>query len=361
MLVCLVAYLAVGYALGDSFTAWFERHLMRQQFVDVNGSGLMYAYRALDWDALRGWLRGTAVVAVGMVFTLVAGVGALCWHLGGRRAVERVERVMDDMASRDDARVECYPRAMASVAARVAELRGDAQRRERTYRDEAGRKNDLITYLAHDLKTPLASVVGYLNLLCDTPDMPAEQRAKCLDVTKAKADQLESLIEEFFDVARYSLQKIELQRTAVNLDLMLVQLVEEFDPLFAEHGNTARLAGVGGDVQIQADPERLARVFNNILKNAVAYSYVGSPIGISLERVGDQVYVSFASRGDTIPPGKLELIFEKFYRLDEARSGNTGGAGLGLAIAREIVDLHGGSIEATSADGLTTFTVVLPA
>ena len=90
MLVCLVAYLAVGYALGDSFTAWFERHLMRQQFVDVNGSGLMYAYRALDWDALRGWLRGTAVVAVGMVFTLVAGVGALCWHLGGRRAVERV-------------------------------------------------------------------------------------------------------------------------------------------------------------------------------------------------------------------------------------------------------------------------------
>ena len=140
-----------------------------------------------------------------------------------------------------------------------------------------------------------------------------------------------------------------------------MQLVEEFDPLFAEHGNTARLAGVGGDVQIQADPERLARVFNNILKNAVAYSYVGSPIGISLERVGDQVYVSFASRGDTIPPGKLELIFEKFYRLDEARSGNTGGAGLGLAIAREIVDLHGGSIEATSADGLTTFTVVLPA
>ena len=106
---------------------------------------------------------------------------------------------------------------------------------------------------------------------------------------------------------------------------------------------------------------KLARVFNNILKNAVAYSYAQTAIVIAAQAAEREVVITFSNRGKTIPAQKLESIFEKFFRLDDARATNTGGAGLGLAIAKEIVTLHGGSITAESQNELTTFTVRLPA
>ena len=112
---------------------------------------------------------------------------------------------------------------------------------------------------------------------------------------------------------------------------------------------------------IYGDGEKLARVFNNILKNAVAYSYAGTQIRIWCERTGDSVNIYFQNQGKTIPAHKLDAIFEKFFRLEDARSSNTGGAGLGLAIAREIVNMHGGAITATSQDEVTRFQVTLPA
>ena len=359
MLLSLGAYAFVRFGMDDAFVDWFRGSCMRQEFVNVNGAGLMYGYRVVDWDAVRPLVAGAAcgVVALCCGVTLLAC--AVAYRVAVRRTVVRAEAVMDDLMARHDVRVERYPRMFATIVARMSELKATVRRREQVIQDETDRKNDLVTYLAHDLKTPLASVVGYLSLLCETPDMPLEQRAKCLDITLAKARQLEGLLEEFFDIARYSLQEIELDKTEVDLDLMLVQLTDEFQPLFAEHGNTVALSCEEG-LRVYADAERLARVFNNILKNAVAYSHPGTPVDIGVILNPTTVCVQFTSRGDTIPRQKLDLVFEKFYRLDEARSHRTGGAGLGLAIAKEIVELHGGAITAKSDDGETTFTVVLP-
>ena len=111
---------------------------------------------------------------------------------------------------------------------------------------------------------------------------------------------------------------------------------------------------------VYGDAVKLARVFNNILKNAIAYSYPGTTITIWAEQKERTVDIHFRNKGKTIPSHKLNAIFEKFFRLDEARTTNTGGAGLGLAIAKEIVSLHGGSIAAESENEVTTFTVSLP-
>ncbi|MCM1542539.1 MAG: HAMP domain-containing histidine kinase, partial [Blautia sp.] len=216
-----------------------------------------------------------------------------------------------------------------------------------------------ITYLAHDLKTPLTSVVGYLSLLEEAPDMPGEQKAKYIHITLDKALRLERLINEFFEITRYNLQQIILEKENIDLSFMLMQMTDEFYPILREHGNTVVLKAAD-NLTVYGDSEKLARVFNNILKNAIAYSDAGTEISIWTEENDNTVMIGFRNYGKTIPAQRLDAIFEKFFRLDDARATNTGGAGLGLAIAKEIVTLHGGTISADSRDRVTTFVVKLP-
>ncbi len=238
-------------------------------------------------------------------------------------------------------------------------VRSAIARSKQLLQAETERKNDMIAYLAHDLKTPLTSVVGYLSLLDEASDMPAAQRAKYIHISLEKALRLEKLINEFFEITRYNFSEIVLEKETTDLHYMLVQMSDEFYPVLKEHGNTIKLK-CDENVTIYADAAKLARVFNNILKNAIAYSEAGTPILIQTKQTAHDVCISFQNRGKTIPRQKLERIFEKFFRLDDARTSNTGGAGLGLAIAKEIVTQHGGTISADSENGLTTFYVTLP-
>ena len=221
-----------------------------------------------------------------------------------------------------------------------------------------------ITSLAHDIRTPLTSVIGYLSLLEEAPDMPTEQKAKYVHITLEKANRLEQLINEFFEITKYNIQEIVLEKEEIDLYYMLLQMLEEFYPLLEEKGNRAVLHS-DENVSICGDPAKLARVFNNILKNAVAYSDRNTQIDIFVEEVKtpqqEKMIITFRNQGKTIPKEKLESIFDKFYRLDADRNSHTGGAGLGLAIAKEIVTRHGGRILAESGNGQVTFRVELPA
>ena len=164
--------------------------------------------------------------------------------------------------------------------------------------------------------------------------MPMEQKAKYVHITLEKANRLERLINEFFEITRYNIQQIVLEKEKIDLYYMLLQMMEEFYPLLSQKGNQVELHG-DENVTVFGDPIKLARVFNNILKNAVAYSYDNTKIHIFLEEITPrQVVIKFQNQGRTIPKEKLSSIFEKFYRMDEARTSNTGGAGLGLAIAK---------------------------
>lgn len=237
--------------------------------------------------------------------------------------------------------------------------------RERALRDAAAakeaeqRKNDLIVYLAHDLKTPLTSVIGYLSLMRDEPQISQELRDKYTGVALKKAERLEELINEFFDITRFNLSTISLEKERIDLTLLLEQSTFEFKPALQEKGLTWKL-DLQPEVQIYADGEKLSRVFDNLFRNAVNYSYPDSEIWVSLERTEGGVRVQVKNHGKTIAPEKLERIFEQFFRLDSSRASATGGAGLGLAIAKEIVEKHGGRIKAESAAEEICFTVELP-
>lgn len=221
------------------------------------------------------------------------------------------------------------------------------------------RKNDLVIYLAHDIRTPLTSVIGYLNLLEEAPDMPEDQKANYVHITLEKAYRLEKMINEFFEITRYNLQQMTLIKETIDLYYMLVQLSDELSSLLAAYGNTTVLKA-DENLTIYGDPDKLARVFNNVLKNAAAYSYSNTEIIISAVKNEGWIIISFQNMGHTIPKEKLTAIFEKFYRLDEARSSNTGGAGMGLAIAKEIIALHGGTIIAESENDINSFIISLP-
>ena len=251
------------------------------------------------------------------------------------------------------------PQELMPIERKLHLVQQTLQNRERATREAEQRKNDMVMYLAHDIKTPLTSVIGYLSLLSEAPEMPAEQRAKYIGITLDKAQRLEQLIDEFFEITRYNFQQQQLTLETINLYYMLVQLTDESYPLLQAHGNTIKLQAPT-ELTVYGDADKLARVFNNILKNAVAYSYPNTPICITAKIEEQNLEINFMNQGQTIRPQKLQSIFEKFFRLDSARASNTGGAGLGLAIAQEIAHLHGGEITATSADEITCFSVRLP-
>lgn len=250
--------------------------------------------------------------------------------------------------------------AMKNVQDELNLVREQALHNAMAAKEAEQRKNDLVVYLAHDLKTPLTSVIGYLTLLRDEPQISQELRAKYTGIALDKAERLETLINEFFDITRFNLTHLTLEPESVNFTRMLEQITFEFNPVLAEK-NLRWNVHLAPNIRIVCDPDKLERVFDNLLRNAINYSYPETEIFVAMEPSGgDHVKLRVENHGKTISPEKLDRIFEQFFRLDTSRSSSTGGAGLGLAIAKELVELHGGTITAASANEQITFIAVLP-
>lgn len=248
---------------------------------------------------------------------------------------------------------------LKSVEDEMNMVRETALLNARHAKEAEQRKNDLIVYLAHDLKTPLTSVIGYLTLMSDEPDLPASSREKYTNIALSKAERLEELINEFFEITRFNLTAMELDMETINLSMMLEQITSEFEPVLREKELKFECE-FEPNVSLLCDPDKISRVFDNLIRNAVNYSYPSSAIHISLRQDQETVVIRVSNHGKTIAPEKLSRIFEQFFRLDSARSSYTGGSGLGLAISKEIVELHKGTITAESENESITFTVIFP-
>lgn len=250
--------------------------------------------------------------------------------------------------------------AMKNVQDELNLVREQALRNAMTAKEAEQRKNDLIVYLAHDLKTPLTSVIGYLTLLRDEPQISQELRDKYTNIALNKSERLETLINEFFEITRFNLTHLTLELESVNLTRMLEQISFEFHSILAEKNLTLNLNTVP-DVKIVCDPNKLERVFDNLIRNAINYSFPDTQITLSVKPYDrDSIKITVENQGRTISAEKINRIFEQFFRLDTSRSSATGGAGLGLAISKEIVELHGGTIVAESADERILFTITIP-
>lgn len=300
----------------------------------------------------------------GMIFVVVFTIWLIGVLLFLYRLLKKVFTYVDALSKSAnlllDKSVEYIelPDELEDIERNMNYLKRESARNEKAARENEQRKNDLVVYLAHDLKTPLTSLVGYLSLLDEVKDMPKKQREKYIQVTLEKSYKLEDLINELFDITRFNSEVMVLEPTEVNLNLMLEQIIDDFYPVLKENEKEIKLS-ISNKIVLEADPDKLARVFNNLIKNAIYYS-TDKVISISVEKKEDKVEIVTCNKGRKISDEKLKRIFEKFYRADSSRTTKTGGSGLGLAIAKEIVELHGGTIKATSDKDYTKFYVELP-
>lgn len=245
---------------------------------------------------------------------------------------------------------------MAANLNKMVEDLKDLMDRER----EAERtKNELITNVAHDLRTPLTSIIGYLELLSGPTDLPEEVKKKYINIAYVKTKRLEKLIEDLFGFTKLNYGKMSMHVASVDVVKLLSQLLEEFYPNFVDKNLSYEFQSNVPARVITADGNLLARVFDNLINNAIKYGAEGKRILVKLNSDDEIVTVQVINYGYVIPADELPLIFNKFYRVEQSRSTNTGGTGLGLAIAKNIVDMHGGTIGVTSDLSGTVFTVKL--
>ncbi len=302
------------------------------------------------------YLVAAGVYLIGMILVIRAGINRALRYFDA--LFEAVEGMLVEEGSPID-----LPAELSSTALALNGIQAERERSERAAKAAEQRKNELVVYLAHDIKTPLTSIIGYLTLLSESPDMPIETRARYANITLEKSYRLEELIEEFFEITRYNLQTIPVERSRFDVTLFCQQVIDEFYPQASSRSLEIKLEAPD-ELPTFADANRLSRVFNNVLKNALSYADEGSVVEV---HVGESVIgtvnwlkIMVVNRGREITPEHLDRIFEKFYRGDDARTTASGGAGLGLAIAREIARAHGGDITAASENGMTSFAIWIP-
>lgn len=250
------------------------------------------------------------------------------------------------------------PSELEEIQSKMNILKMTSEKNARLAEENEKRKNDLIVYLAHDLKTPLTSLIGYFSLIDEVKDMPKKQREKYVKIALEKSYKLEDLINELFDIARFNSETIVLEKEEMNLNMMIEQIIDDFYPTLKDLGKEIQYKS-DESIIIDGDPDKLYRVFNNLLKNAINYS-IDKTIKIEATKQDNKVNIIVSNKAKKIPEEKLARIFEKFYRVDSSRTSKTGGSGLGLAIAKEIVELHDGTIKATSDDNYIKFYIELP-
>ena len=227
-------------------------------------------------------------------------------------------------------------------------------------RENEQSKTDLITNIAHDLRTPLTSILGYLDLLRNNQMVPEEMKKHYIEIVYNKALRLQKLIEELFGFTKLSYGKLNMNLSTLDLVQLLSQLVEESYPNFEKNNLSYDFSANVKSLLIEGDGDLLARLFDNLISNAIKYGAEGKRVLIRLRKEKEEVSVQVLNFGYVIPEKELPLIFDKFYRVEHSRSLSTGGTGLGLAIVKNIVDMHHGNIAVQSDMGGTRFTVTLP-
>lgn len=298
-----------------------------------------------------------------ILYVLVGiGIFSLTFLLLQRKSLKYIEKIASavqniadgDLTTQIEVEGDDEFSMMAASLNRMGEEIRELMEKER---ESERTKNELITNVAHDLRTPLTSIIGYLELLSKGIPLGPEMQQKYIEIVYTKAKRLEKLIEDLFGFTKVG--KISMNVGKVDIVKLLGQLLEEFYPSFVEKELTYELVSNVPAQVITADGNLLARLFDNLINNAIKYGAEGKKILVNIVAEEEIVTVAVTNYGYVIPPDELPLIFNKFYRVEQSRSTSTGGTGLGLAIAKNIVDMHGGTISVASDLNGTVFTVKL--
>ncbi len=337
-----------------------------ETFLVVNVSMLAGHAKEAEWNnALLALLyESDVVVVLGYVLVGIA-VFTISFLLLQERSIAYIGRISDAIQNISEGDLNTTMEVVgddefSAMAANLNKMVEDIRRLMDKERESERTKNELITNVAHDLRTPLTSIIGYLELLSGkTAPLTPEMQKKYIDIAYSKAKRLEKLIEDLFGFTKMNYGKLSMHISRVDIVKLLGQLLEESYPNFAGKGLSYELQSNVPAKIITADGNLLARLFDNLINNAIKYGADGKRVLVKVLAGADTVQVSVINYGYVIPAEELPLIFDKFYRVEQSRSTHTGGTGLGLAIVKNIVDMHGGTITVKSDLNGTVFTVTL--
>lgn len=306
----------------------------------------------LDYILIRLDIIEISYIIIGYVFIFF-----LYWRKMNMYLNEVVKGI--EIIYEKDDRTICLPKPLKEVEGYMNRIKMSTLLADKAAKVEEVKKNEIVAYLAHDIRTPLTSIIGYLNLINEIPDMEKSKRIEYVQRVLERAEHLENLVNEFFEITQYNTGEVKLYKKIVDIHYMFLQLQDEYLPILNKNNNTLRL-DMSGKIIAEVDADKLSRAFSNLLKNAIMYSFPYTEIVISAKVIDKILIIEMNNKGKTILPEDLARIFEKFNRLDSARGSDAGGAGLGLSIAKEIINLHGGNITVKSENNEITFTVNLP-
>lgn len=299
---------------------------------------------------------------VGAAFGVIAFIG-LFYLLTSRKMkyIEKLAKGLLEISKGNlDYRVEKIGYdELASFADNINFMSQELNNKIEAERSAERTKNELITNVSHDLKTPLTSIKGYLELIKEERYKDNEQLMSFVDIAYNKSEKLESLIKDLFEYTKLTNSGLVLEKENISLNGLLEQLIDELQPIYEENNVEVAQSFTKEKVIVYVDGAKIVRVFENLIINAVRYSVKPSVIKVLLKKDKDKAIVSVENRCEGISKEDLNRIFERFYRVEKSRSQETGGSGLGLAIAKNIVELHGGRIYADCSGDLITFTVEL--
>ena len=304
-------------------------------------NGLSIMIESLNYEVYY-WIVNNRNIVVYLYIGIVMAIVIYRFMSKHVNATQEVYNALDLILKEDNETIK-LPSEMNQFSDKINEIKYDYILTKKNEREAEQKKNDLIVYMAHDLKTPLTSIIGYLTLLKDEKQISKELQEKYIKIALDKALRVEDLTNQFFDITRYNLQKMPINKQEMNLVYLLKQVIDECYPMLEKRNLKCDLKSVD-KVMYVGDGDKLARAFDNLLKNAINYSYENTTIEIQLEEKEGKISIVFRNKGDKIPQYKLDKLFEKFYRGDDARTSSTGGAGLGLAITKQIIELHQGKI-----------------
>lgn len=300
-----------------------------------------------------------------MVLLVLIDIGVLWWRLLRRYHLYQLDHIIGELhyiaqghlEHRIPFRVNGNQQHVITSVNALVDTITQAMQEERASEKS---KDELITNVSHDLRTPLTSIIGYLGLIEDHQYQSEEDIVKYSHIAYDKAKQMKNLVEDLFEYTKVQQHGAPVNLMTVDLGQLLEQVGASFELEADKKGIAINVSCEPTPLSITADPEKLGRLFSNLVANALKYGHGASYIHLTAKQLGEKVVITVADDGEKIPAKSVKHLFERFYRVESSRNKATGGTGLGLAIVQSIVELHHGSVTARSDDQETAFVVTLP-
>lgn len=350
ILLCLV-YFIVGSNVLYLFTQnyMFDTH-------EVEDMGKTYIRGTLRWD----FIKNNAIIFIYLLYIYIFLVIDYIVRKKEKYLKEIIvldiqERILSMKKGELNTKEPIY----LEIDNIIRTILNDNNNINKLYQDNIIKHNQSMAFLAHDLKTPLTSIYGYLTLLNDEPEISEENRIKYIEIALSKSKELEALINDFFELARFNMENQNLNLGNVDIYNMIVQMKETFYPIIIQKSLNIEM-NTEKKLIVPADSNLIARAFYNIFKNAVSYTQKDGTINISSWKEEKYCIINIENEATGLDDKIINHIFEPFYCSETSRNKEKEGSGLGLAITKAILEKHGGSITAEYKEKILRIQVTLP-